>query len=451
MSQTEQPLEISERLPDIFSSKLNNNQYSSRQSIEKRNQVIDDYLKSLDQKSKNKNDLSISSSEDEKDPFSSKAIKNLKPIKKPKNQLILPNFKKRERLKKEKASRNNTSIPKNKTLNESTPKKIKKMPKNKNLSENNIMNKIISEKNNYMGKVKNMNAKNNKLNSKWTTSSSTYKDYINFAKNWNYNLNKIKYKNKFKLSNINNNTNTHTMIKFHERSKSHIKQSYNLYKEKINSFFNNKTIIDPKKLLITTKGKNSSTQAKIISYNNAGINNNNLYNNLNKVERSKKRNFTAKIIKNKISIKENKKMSNYRINSTINNKNHKYEKLIQEKNNPYGLYWVNKILKKNTIEKASLSKEFINGVPIIKLKGKSSLSKREMKKRLTEIERRKKLEENKYNNLINAEAKLNKEELDEEYNIPNELLNQFNKNTKNFFKIKKGITEQPEEEDQIIE
>ena len=74
-----------------------------------------------------------------------------------------------------------------------------------------------------------------------------------------------------------------------------------------------------------------------------------------------------------------------------------------------------------------------------------------MKKRLTEIERRKKLEENKYNNLINAEAKLNKEELDEEYNIPNELLNQFNKNTKNFFKIKKGITEQPEEEDQIIE
>ena len=158
------------------------------------------------------------------------------------------------------------------------------------------MNKIISEKNNYMGKVKNMKAKNNKLNSKWITSSSTYNDYINFAKNWNYNLNKIKYKNKLKLSNINN-TNTHTMIKFQERSKSHIKQSYNLYKEKINSFFNNKTIIDPKKLLITTKGKNSSTQAKIISYNNAGINNNNLYNNLNKIERSKKRNFTAKIIK----------------------------------------------------------------------------------------------------------------------------------------------------------
>ena len=102
MSQTEQPLEISERLPDIFSSKLNNNQYSSRQSIEKRNQVIDDYLKSLDQKSNKKNELSVSSSEDEKDPFSSKEIKNLKPIKKSKNQLVLPNFKKRERLKKKK-------------------------------------------------------------------------------------------------------------------------------------------------------------------------------------------------------------------------------------------------------------------------------------------------------------------------------------------------------------
>ena len=237
-----------------------------------------------------------------------------------------------------------------------------------------------------------------------------------------------------------------------ERSKSNIKQSYNLYKDNINSLFNNKTIIDPKKLLINTKVKYNTGQTKIISYNNAGINNNNnLYNNINKIERSKKRNFTAKIIKNKISIKENKKLNNYRINSTINDKHHKYEKLIQEKNNPYGLYWINKILKKNATEKASISKAFINGVPIIKLKGKASLSKREMKKRLTEIERRKKMEENKYNNIINAEAKLNKQELDEEYNIPNEILNQFNKNTKNFFKGKKDIIEQPEEEDQINE
>lgn len=448
---TDQPFSISERLPDIFSSKINNNQNPSSQSIEKRNQVIDDYLKSLDQKGTKKNELSVTSSEDEKDPFSSKAIQNLKPIKKPKNKLILPNFKKRERLKKEKASRNNTSIPKNKTLNDDTPKKIKKMPKNKNLSDNNITNKIISEKSSYMGKIKNMNKKNIKQNSKWTTSSSTYNDYINFAKNWNYNLNKMKSKNNFKLSQINNGTNAKTMIKFQERSQSHIKQSYNLYKDNINSLFNNKTIIDPKKLLINTKVKYNTGQTKIISYNNAGINTNNLYNNINKIERSKKRNFTAKIIKNKISIKENKKLNNYRINSTINDKHHKYEKIIQEKNNPYGLHWINKILKKNATEKASISKAFINGVPIIKLKGKASLSKREMKKRLTEIERRKKMEENKYNNIINAEAKLSKQELDEEYNIPNEILDQFNKNTKNFFKAKKDIIEQPEEEDQINE
>ena len=325
------------------------------------------------------------------------------------------------------------------------------MPKNKNLSDNNITNKIISEKSSYMGKIKNMNKKNIKQNSKWTTSSSTYNDYINFAKNWNYNLNKMKSKNNFKLSQINNSTNAKTMIKFQERSQSHIKQSYNLYKDNINSLFNNKTIIDPKKLLINTKVKYNTGQTKIISYNNAGINTNNLYNNINKIERSKKRNFTAKIIKNKISIKENKKLNNYRINSTINDKHHKYEKIIQEKNNPYGLHWINKILKKNATEKASISKAFINGVPIIKLKGKASLSKREMKKRLTEIERRKKMEENKYNNIINAEAKLNKQELDEEYNIPNEILNQFNKNTKNFFKAKKDIIEQPEEEDQINE
>jgi hypothetical protein len=73
------------------------------------------------------------------------------------------------------------------------------------------------------------------------------------------------------------------------------------------------------------------------------------------------------------------------------------------------------------------------------------------KRKNMEIERKKKMEENKYNNIINAEAKLNKQELDEEYNIPNEILNQFNKNTKNFFKGKKDIIEQPEEEDQINE
>ena len=456
MSEKEIPMAISERLPDIFSSKSNNNQTTTKQSIAQRNQVIDDYLKSLEQKRNKKNELSNSSSEDDKDPFSSKAMKNLKLIKKTKKKLTLPSFKKREKLKSEISLRNNTSLPKNKTLGENTPKKNKKMAKNKNLSDNNIMNKNNNAKKINIGKVTNINTKNDKLNSKWTNSSSSYNDYVNFSKNTNCNLYKPKNKNNFKLSNINQSSKENVLIQFQERSKSHIKQSYNLYKDKINSLFSNKVINNQNKFINNIKRKYADTQAGFIPYNNAGINNYNLYNNTNKIERNKKRNFTAKIIKNKITIKENikqnnKKVNNYRINSTINNKHKIYEKLIQEKNNPYGLNWINKILKKNTLEKVGLSKEFINGVPVIKLIGKGSLSKREIKKKLSEIERRKKMEENKYNYLINAEPKLNEGDLEEEYNIPNELLQQFNKNTKNFFKIRKDIIEQPDEEDQIIE
>ena len=129
MSEKENLFSNSERLPDIFSGKSSNIQTSARQSIEKRNQVIDEYLKILDQKSNKKNDLSISSSEDDKDPFSSKEVKNLKPLKNSKNKLILPNFKKREKLKSEISSRNNTSMPKNKTSNENTVKKNQKNAK----------------------------------------------------------------------------------------------------------------------------------------------------------------------------------------------------------------------------------------------------------------------------------------------------------------------------------
>ena len=143
MSEPEKPLSSTERLPDIYSPK---NQNSSRQSIAKRNQIIDDYLKSLDQGNNNKQNDS-SSDEDDKDPFSSKNIKNLKPLKKPKNRLILPNFQKREKLKSESNSRNNKnkSMPKNIT-NDNFIKKNKKMQKNKNFSENNIMNKLIDVK-----------------------------------------------------------------------------------------------------------------------------------------------------------------------------------------------------------------------------------------------------------------------------------------------------------------
>ena len=442
---------IIEKLPDIFQS---NNQNMSKQSIARRNAVIDEYLKSLEQKGNKKSELSNSSGEDDKDPFSSKAVKNLKRIKKSENKLILPNCLNREKLKNEFGIRNNTSVPKNKTSDEGIPKKRKKISKNKNLSDNNIIQKNPERNNIYIGKIMNINHKNNKLNSIWDISSSTYNNYINFTKIIkDYDLLKMKKTNNFKINNINKCINNNTQIQFNSRSKYHIKQSYNLYKDKLNSILNNKIKNTQNNYVNNIKGKYASTQEGIIPYNNSGVNN--LYNNIFKKETNKKRNYTAKMIKNNISIKENvkqnKKTHNYRISSTLNNRHQIYEKLIHEKNNPYGLHWINKMLKKNTIEKVGLSKEFINGVPVIKLMGKDCLSKREMKKRLNEIEKRKKMEENKYNKIINAEAKLNVRDLDAEYNIPNEIIEQFNKNTKHFFQNRKDIIEQPDEEDQVLE
>ena len=84
---------------------------------------------------------------------------------------------------------------------------------------------------------------------------------------------------------------------------------------------------------------------------------------------------------------------------------------------------------------------------MIKLLGKRDVNKREMKKKLNELYNKKKEEESMYNKLINIKAKLNENELDEEYNLPNEILEQFNQNTKNFFKFRNDIIEKPGEED----
>ena len=450
-----------EKLPDI---------YTYKQNIKQRNEIIDEYIKSLDQKDckQNNNDKSlISDDEDDKDPFS---IKNLKKIKKEnkKNKLILPKFKKREILKSESASRNhngNNIIPKNSA--------DKKMPKKKNYSNNNIIHNNNDNKNNHkdylrnIGKVYNINEINNDINSKWGNSSSSYNNYINFSKSNSKNNNKQNINcNIFKF---NNNINKNDKNEYHNnnskgRSKSHIgnKDSYNLYKNKIyinpllnnsNLNTNNININLNKKININKKYATTQIGLNPYSYHNSGKNN--LYNNIYKMEKKKRRNYTAKMIKTNISIKDNKKY-NYkiRINSTLNthriiqNRHQIYEKLVKEKNNPYGLNWINKILKKNKLEKVMLSKEFINGVPIIKLLGKGDLSKREIKKRLSEIEKKKKEEENKYNNFINEKAQLNENKLDDEYNIPNEILEQFNKNSKNFFKIRKDIIEVPDEDEQ---
>ena len=336
-----------EKLPDIYSTKL-----ASDQSIKQRNEVIDEYIKSLENNKVESKQNEVSAiSEDEKDPFSNDNIKNLKPIKSSKNKLILPNFKKRENIK---------------SHSSSYQKQNKYLKQKKNYSESNI-HRIHKDE-----RLPSHKEINNNLNSKWSTCSSSYTNYINFYK-----------------KNTKNNANC------------------NLFK------FRN-------------------------DYSN-------IYN---------QRNYTA-IIGQKF---ENKKIFNQRINSTLNtkkileNKRQIYEKLIKEKNNPYGLNWINKIFKKNNNEKIELSKkQFKNGVPIIKLLGKKDMNKRDIKKKLNEIQRKKKEEENEYNKIIHAKAKLNEDELDDEYNIPNEILEQFNQNKKNFFKLRKDIIEMPDEEDQVID
>lgn len=336
-----------EKLPDIYSTKL-----ASDQSIKQRNEVIDEYIKSLENnKGESKQNEVSAISEDEKDPFSNDNIKNLKPIKSSKNKLILPNFKKRENIK---------------SHSSSYQKQNKYLKQKKNYSESNI-HRIHKDE-----RLPSHKEINNNLNSKWSTCSSSYTNYINFYK-----------------KNTKNNANC------------------NLFK------FRN-------------------------DYSN-------IYN---------QRNYTA-IIGQKF---ENKKIFNQRINSTLNtkkileNKRQIYEKLIKEKNNPYGLNWINKIFKKNNNEKIELSKkQFKNGVPIIKLLGKKDMNKRDIKKKLNEIQRKKKEEENEYNKIIHAKAKLNEDELDDEYNIPNEILEQFNQNKKNFFKLRKDIIEMPDEEDQVVD
>ena len=303
------------------------------------------------------------------------------------------------------------------------------MSKIKNYSENNI----YGNNTNYLTKFLNNN--NSNLNSKWAT-SSTYNNYINFSNN--NTLLKNQSNNKLSCNNSNNSNSTGKEI--NRRSMSHIgnKHSYNLYCDKHNNGHR-----------INRKKKYVSTQIELIPKNSNNGNNLKDY----------KRNFTAKIMGNKkIAIlennKQNKKNGKTRVYSTLNtrkiveNKHQIYYKLVNEKNNPYGLGWINKMLGKNNEEKVGMTKGFVNGVPVVKILSKGELSKREIKKRLSEIEKMKKDEETNINKITNAEAKLNDKNLDDEYNIPKELLEQFNKNTKNFFKLRKDIIEQPEEEEE---
>ena len=354
-----------EKLPNIYSSTNSNNNSNTNQSILRRNEIIDEYIKSMDKKTNGGNELSATSEEDDKDPF---CLKNLKPLKRESNKLILPNFAKREKLKSESSSRKKIAkenINNNNKANNSPSNNLndnnnhKNISKNKNLSENNIYGNNSS----YIGKFLINNNINNILNSKWTSSNTTYDKYINHA---NYNI-YLRSKNK---NSIKNNIINKKEVK--GRSRSHIgnKPSYNLYYDKNNYMFNNNSNGN------IQNRKYTSTQMDI---------KNKIY------PKNYKRNFTAKILKNtKISIvennKQNKKYGKHRVYSTLNtrriveNKHLIYEKLINEKNNPYGLGWINRMLGKNNEEKVGVTKGFVNGVPVVKILSRGELSKKEIKK-----------------------------------------------------------------------
>ena len=415
-------------LPNIYSSTNNNNTFEINQNIKRRNEIIDEYIKSIDKKTNDLNEVSVTSEEDDKDPFS---LKNLKPIKKEKNKLILPNFAKREKLKSESSSRkkigkekkSNTLVSSNQTINEK-----KEISKNKNYSENNINGNT----NPYFRKFCNNNVNDN-LNSKWALSNNTYKTYINQVK---YNI---------YLKNTHHKANKANKKEVKGRSKSHIgnKPSFSLY-------YDNKHYLSNNNSKSNFENRKINSPKTDLEFKNSAKN--------------YKRNYTAKFLKNtKISIigtnTQNKKYGKNRVYSThstlntkriIESKHDIYSKLINEKKNPYGLCWINKILGKNNEHKVGLAKGFINGVPIVKILNKGELSKKEIKKKLAEFEQKKKEEENKVNKIVNAKAKINDDDLDDEYNIPKEILEQFNKNSKNFFKVRKDIVEQPDEEEEEV-
>lgn len=417
----------SKDLPNIYSPTNNNNISETNQNILRRNEIIDEYIKSIDKKTNGFNEISVTSEEDDKDPFS---LKNLKPIKREKNKLILPNFAKREKLKSLSSSRKNEKDKKNNILvnNNQVINQKNDISKNKNYSDNNINGNT----NPYFGKFCYNNINDN-LNSKWAPSNDTYKNYINHAK---YNI-YLKNSDKHKMNNSKN--------EIKGRSKSHIgnKPSFSLY-------------YDNKKHYLSNNNSNSNIKNRKFNSPQVDI----IY---KKNSKNYKRNYTAKFLKNKkISIlgnnNQNKKYGKNRVYSThttlntkriVESKHEIYSKLINEKKNPYGLCWINKILGKNNEQKVGFAKGFVNEVPIVKMLNRVELSKKEIKKKLAEIEQKKKEEEEyKYNKIINAKAKMNDTELDDEYNIPKEILDQFNKNTKNFFKVRKDIVEQPDEEEE---
>ena len=193
-------------------------------------------------------------------------------------------------------------------------------------------------------------------------------------------------------------------------NKSYLNNKWIKYTNYINNIsLRSKSHKESKINITQNKQNNKSMQLNLINKKSFLVTNSDFINNRNK---------TINIIKkNKILLHKNKIYNTEKI----------YSELIKKKDNPYGLDWINKILKKNNTEKIGFSNTIFNGVPKIKLIGKNEINKRELKKKLSKIAQKKREEENKFNKIKNEKAKLNNEDLlDNEYNIPINIFKQIN-------------------------
>lgn len=274
----------------------------------------------------------------------------------------------------------------------------------------------------------------------------------------NYHNHKYQWGNNENIDN--NQTNSNSLQK---RSKSHIgnKPVYNIMNVKIN-------IADPINNKVINKRKTTSPFLRGAS----------LYKNNAKIKQMK-RNYTAKITKRKGNLMGTlidsnntcnnltKNIQKQRVFSTLNtkrilNKKHnEYEKLIKETNSLYGLSWINKMLEKNSDEQLKMAKNFLHGVPKLTMQNVQEMSKKELKKKLNEIENKNKKkycedifinnnkrEKEKKGGKVNEFKNENNDNEEENYDsLPDDVVAQFNKNTKNFFKARKDIKEEPEEEE----
>ena len=153
--------------------------------------------------------------------------------------------------------------------------------------------------------------------------------------------------------------------------------------------------------------------------------------------KGKRRNRTARNISNKLysnfninlyNNNENNRIKSTNKNRQIENIHNYYYQMMNNPSNPYSTNWTNKFLTKNYNMKIGVS-GFLNGVPVVRLNKKKErlpeISKKELKEKLN---------------------RMNIREIDD--NIPNEVLEQFNTNKKNFFKTRKDIVEESFENEQ---